>query len=189
MKSPILKRVKHDFVGNVLPSFLVGFLAEVSKCYEPIHCGIFMNFLSSFLTYTVCPDAVGDENNPPSKVVRKSDDGLQFVSSKSSRWFKLYRDFDPQSCVFAPLKEHVELMLRVITTLKYLMFIFDLKSSKDVTKFVEQNSPVSYVGQVKQNIRFFANRWKNGILEDFISTCGCSHHNIDECEITIDPNN
>ena len=76
-----MDRVKHDFAGNVLPTFLEGAKVETSKCYEPIHCGIFLNFISFFVGYSICPDAISDPENPLSKVVKKlEDDSFEYAA-------------------------------------------------------------------------------------------------------------
>ena len=191
LKGPLLTRVKQNFVGNVLPAFLSTADREVARCYEPVHCGIFMNFLSSFINYNVCPDAVNDSSNIVSQVVKKTKKvpvEYFFAPKDASAWCFLYENFDPKNMICKPLRHHMDRMLQFATTFKYLLFIFGLKNSSQVDDFVAKNSAASFAGKMKERIRMFSKKWQTGKLVDFLPSCGCSdYRNHDDCCLSINP--
>ena len=187
VKSPLMEGIREMCVNRMVPDFLQNVDKKVARCYEPVHSGCFMNFLSSFVGNNVCPDAVRDTDNQLSSLVIEGSDGvLSYRSAGHICWSKLYLTFNPRKLICNPLRDHTNMMVQFVTSFKYMLYLFDITSSEKVSELLATRSPVSLTGRLKTCISKFSNFWRNGVNYAFLPSCGCTNNrNTTDCLISL----
>ena len=185
-KSALLTRVRDQFMYGVSIDFLAEKSPETVRCYTPVHAGVIINFFSSLLRIDqkICADVVDDEKNPISHCVKKDDEGrLVFRSAGNPCWGDIYGHYKPSDFVCSKMLQHSIKMVQFVTTFKYMMDVFQIRSSDEVKEFVTVRSPPQFIVRFEQLVVQYSNDWKNGVCGRFLPSSGCSYVKNDNTTI------